>query len=249
MNRNYLIAGGAAIALYFLFFKNKKPVAAEEVGGGGGGGGGGGFFPSFPIPPINGGTGTGTGTGRRTTGSDPYVDANVDPLRDSKGKPSDDIVLDEQFTYTTGFVLRPIRVRISKTGHKTYKVGDKIEIAVPKAGNNFTHPKSNPSQTLLLGTDVDFSGIVMPKGVTPPFVRGGLGTQGGLSGGAGGTTSGGTMSGGSTGGTISGGATTTTTRPRVGGIGSSYGGSTSAGSRVDPKFLGFVGSKPKYEFN
>jgi hypothetical protein len=42
---------------------------------------------------------------------------------------------------------------------------------------------------------------------------------------------------------------TTSTRPRVGAIGSRYGGSTSAGSRVDPKFLGFVDSKPKYEFN
>jgi len=44
-------------------------------------------------------------------------------------------------------------------------------------------------------------------------------------------------------------AITTSTRPRAGAIGSRYGGSTSAGSRVDPKFLGFVDSKPKYEFN
>ena len=42
---------------------------------------------------------------------------------------------------------------------------------------------------------------------------------------------------------------TSSTRPRVGAIGSSYGGSTSASSGVDPKFLGFVDSKPKYEFN
>ena len=158
----------------------------------------------------------GTPEGSKTTGG------QFDPERDSKGKPADDIILDEQFTYAIGFVLRPIRVKINTNTYKTFQIGDKIDIAVPKAGNNFTHPKSNPSQTLLLGTDVDFSGIVMPTGFTPPFAEGGLGTQGSLSGGAGGT-----MSGGSTGGTISGGSTTTSTTPTVGAIGTKSTTSTS----------------------
>ena len=234
-NRNIAIGVGVIILLWWL--SRKKDTVDEMVDGTtseGGGGGGGGFFPSFPIPPINGGTGTGTGTGtgikvptEGTPEGSKTTGGQFDPERDSKGKPSDDIILDEQFTYTTGFVLRPIRVKINANTFKTFAVGDKIEIAVPKAGNNFTHPKSNPSQTLLLGTDVDFSGIVMPKGVTPPFAGGGLGTQGGLSGGAGGT-----MSGGSTGGTISGGATTTTTTPRVGAIGTKSTTGTSGQSKA-----------------
>jgi hypothetical protein len=75
-------------------------------------------------------------------------------------------------------------------------------------------------------------GIVRNTGVVPPMV-GGIGLGGG----------------GIQDVSPSAPAITTYTRPRVGAIGSRYGGSTSAGSRVDPKFLGFVGSKPKYEFN
>jgi len=70
MNRNYLIAGGAAIAIYFLFFRKKKDSVPKKKQQGGGGGGGG-FFPTG-VPasdkdetPDEGGTkvvSTGTGT-------------------------------------------------------------------------------------------------------------------------------------------------------------------------------------------
>jgi hypothetical protein len=182
MNRNYLIAGGAAIALYFLFFKNKKPVAAEEVGGGGGGGGGiggGGFFPTG-VPtteePSDEGSGTTTsGTGATVVREKTDITEKAD-VKDPSGTG----------VYTGGGV-------VSNTGG---------------------------------------GGIVSNTGVVPPMV-GGIGLGGG----------------GIQDVSPSAPAITTSTRPRVGAIGSRYGGSTSAGSRVDPKFLGFVGSKPKYEFN
>jgi len=51
MNKNYLIAGGVAVALYFLFFKKKKATTDEAGGGAGGGGGvGGGGGGSLPLP-------------------------------------------------------------------------------------------------------------------------------------------------------------------------------------------------------
>lgn len=189
MNRNYLIAGGAAIALYFLFFKNKKPVAAEEVGGGGGGGGGGigggGFFPTG-VPTTEEPSDEGSKTTTSGTG------ANV-----VKGERST--------TPTRGDVKDPV-------GTGVYTGGGVV------SGT----PTVNTGGV----------GVVTNTGVVPPMV-GGIGLGGG----------------GIQDVSPSAPAIATSTRPRVGAIGSSYGGSTSAGSRVDPKFLGFVDSKPKYEFN
>jgi hypothetical protein len=216
-NRNIAIGVGIIILLWWLSRKKDtvETMVDEATDGGGGGIGGGGFFPSFPIPPIDGGTGTGTTTptGSRTKTSDEKTDAQFDPERGSKGAPPDDVVLQQTFTYTTGYALRPLRIKINANTFKTYQQGEAVEIAVPKAGNNSTHPKVNPSQTLLLGTDVDFSGVVIPKNqVTPPMLGGGALGGGGIQdvSPTGTTTSGSTI-------------------PRAGAIGSKSGGSTSAG--------------------
>ena len=187
MNKNYLIAGGVAVALYFLFFKKKKSTPTEEAGGGAGGGGGvggggGGFFPTgVEVPEGTESKDEGSGTSTSGTG------ANV-----VKGETST--------TPTRGDVKDPV-------GTGVYTGGG-----------------------VVTGDTIGGVGIARNTGVVPPMV-GGIGLGGG-----------GIQD-------VSPSAPATSTRPRVGGIGSRYGGSTSAGSRVDPKFLGFVGSKPKYEFN
>lgn len=251
-NRNIAIGVGIIILLWWLSRKKDTvETMVDEATDGGGGGGGGGFFPSFPIPPIDGGTGTGTTTttpsgtganvvkgGRSTT---PDEAGTRKPIEDEKPQ---DVVLAPEFTYTTGFALRPLKIKLpNSTTYRTFAVGSRIEIAQPKLGNNFTHPKLNPAQTLLLGTDVDFSS---PSGTTGGLTGGATsgGTSGGIGGGAtGGTFSGGssgTLSGASTGVGIGGGAlggggiqnvspTGGSTIPRAGAIGSKSGGSTSAG--------------------
>jgi hypothetical protein len=113
--------------------------------------------------------------------------------------------------------MRPLSIRIpNTTTFRNFAVGSRIEIAQPKAGNNFTHPKINPAQTLLLGTDVDFSAIATPTGgVTPPMASG--------------TKTGSTTGGGATGGTMSGGTLSSgTTTPKAGAIGTKSTTATSA---------------------
>lgn len=210
-NRNKAIVVGVIILLYFLSRKKTTvdTMVDEAVDGGGGGGIGGGGFPL--IPPINGGTGTGSGTGTGNTNviprqpqGEPIKADTRNPIEDLKPR---DVVLAPEFTYTTAFAMKPLSIRVPNTNtFRNFAVGNRIEIATPKAGNNFTHPKINPAQTLLLGTDVDFSGIATPTGGgTPPMT--------------GGTKVGSSTGGGATGGTMSGGTTT----PRVGAIGSSAG--------------------------
>ena len=192
MNKNYLIAGGVAVALYFLFFKKKKSTPTEEAGGGAGGGGGvggggGGFFPTgVEVPEGTESKDEGSGTSTSGTG------ANV-----VKGETST--------TPTRGDVKDPVGTGVHTGG------GVVSGTPTVKTGG---------------------VGVVRNTGVVPPMV-GGIGLGGG----------------GIQNVSTPAPATTTSTRPRAGAIGSRYGGSTSAGSRVDPKFLGFVGSKPKYEFN
>ena len=217
-NTNKAIVVGVIILLYFL--SRKKTIVDTMVddavdGGGGGGGIGGGGFPI--IPPMDIGTGTGTGSTNvipRQPQGDPIKADTRDPIDVNKPK---DVVLAPEFTYVKAFAMRPLSIRVPNTStFRNFAVNSAIEIAQPKAGNNFTHPKINPAQTLLLGTDVDFSAIATPTGGgTPPM------TGGATSGGA----TGGTMSGGATGGTLSGGTTT----PRVGAIGSSTGSTSGQG--------------------
>lgn len=217
-NRNIAIGVGVIILLWWLSRKKDTvETMVDEATDGGGGGGGGGFFPSFPIPPIDGGTGTGTKTttptgtganvvkGGRSTTPDKADTRN--PIEDEKPQ---DVVLAPEFTYTTGFALRPLRIKLANSNtYRTFAVGSRIEIAQPKLGNNYTHPKLNPAQTLLLGTDVDFSGIVTPKNpVTPPMLGGGALGGGGIQ-------------------NVS--PTGGSTIPRAGAIGSKSGGSTSGG--------------------
>lgn len=254
-NRNIAIGVGVVILLWWLSRKKKdtvdEMVESTEGGGGGGGGIGGGLLPSFPIPPIdidvNTGSTTGgsTTTGSKTKTSDEKTDAQYDPTRDTKGKVGDDVVLEQTFTYVQGVALRPFRVKTSATASKTFNVGDKIDIAEQIRGSNTTHPRINPAQTLLLGTDVDFA--------TPTVggVKEGESADKALGKGTGGTISGGTFTpkdsvtvGGvkegtsvdklvGTQGTLSGGTGATTTSgstiPRAGAIGSKSGGSTKAG--------------------
>jgi hypothetical protein len=205
-NRNKAIVVGVIILLYF--FSRKKDIVDTMVddavnGGGGGGGIGGGGFPL--IPPINTGTGTGTTSTQNTNvitrqpQGDPIQGGTRNPIEDQKPR---DVVLAPEFTYVRAFAQRPLSIRVANTNtFRNFAVNSAIEIAQPKAGNNFTHPKINPAQTLILGKDVDLMAIATPTGGgTPPKT-------------------GGTTSGGATGGTMSGGTTT----PRVGGIGSSAG--------------------------
>jgi len=188
MNKNYLIAGGVAVALYFLFFKKKKSIPTEEAGGGAGGGGGvggggGGFFPTgVEVPEGTESKDEGSGTSTSGTG------ANV-----VKGETST--------TPTRGDVKDPVG-----TG-------------VPSGGG------------VVSGGTTGGVGVVRNTGVVPPTV-GGIGLGGGgiqdVS-----PTGSPVPAGNPTGGVVYGG----------GGV---YSGQKSA---VDPKFLGFIGSKPKYEFN
>lgn len=224
-NRNIAIGVGVILLLYF--FGRKKTIVDEMVddavdGGGGGGGIGGGGFPLIPPININTGTTTGTTTGANVLdgikSSTPDAAGIRNPIEDQKPR---DVVLAPEFTYTTAFAQRPLSIRdVSTNTFKNFAVGNRIEIATPKAGINFTHPKINPAQTLILGKDVDLMGVATPTG--GGTTTGGTTTGGTTGGGASGST-GGTM----TGGTLSGGTTT----PRVGSIGTKSTTATSGQNR------------------
>jgi hypothetical protein len=166
-NRNIAIGVGVVILLLWLSRKKKPSQNGEVVGGGEdttsgggiGGGGGGGFFPSFPVPPIDVTVNTGDtvipkGTDTATSGSEAKGD--VESTRDSREAVPQDAVLQQTFTYRKGVAMRDFTIKTTTGATLSVKKGQSLDVAEPVRGSNTTHPKLNPKQTLLLGTDVDY---------------------------------------------------------------------------------------------